>query len=85
MAKKVHASKGKKKPNHSAKIKELYGDDWYVRMGRMGGKASGNRGFASSNKGSDGLTGKQRARKNGYKSCLKRWHPEEYERRYGKD
>lgn len=42
--------------------KRKYGDDYYVNIGRIGGKASNNGGFGSSKIGKDGLTGKERAR-----------------------
>ncbi len=43
------------------KNKQLYGDDFYTRIGRKGGKNGNTGGFASDKVGSDGLTGKQRA------------------------
>lgn len=46
----------------SQKVYELYGPNFYRRIGAMGGKASNNGGFASSMIGPDGLTGRQRAR-----------------------
>lgn len=46
-----------------ARDKNLARDpDHYRKMGRKGGKASGNGGFASTVIGRDGLTGAQRAR-----------------------
>lgn len=47
---------------HAAKSnKERYGDDFYVRIGSMGGKKGRTGGFGSMNVGADGLTGPQRA------------------------
>ena len=42
--------------------KRKYGEDYYVNIGRIGGKASNTGGFASNKVGADGLTGKERAR-----------------------
>jgi len=42
--------------------KQLYGEDYYANIGRKGGKASSNGGFASTVVGKDGLTGAERAR-----------------------
>lgn len=39
-----------------------YGEDFYKRIGAIGGKKSRNGGFASSKVGEDGLTGLERAR-----------------------
>jgi len=44
------------------KNKELYGSEYYMNIGRKGGKASSNGGFASTVVGKDGLTGAERAR-----------------------
>ena len=52
-------SGGKKAAN---KNKELYGNDFYIRIGKKGGSNSKNGGFASSKIGKDGLTGSERAR-----------------------
>ena len=41
---------------------ERHGQDFYRRIGQMGGRRSCNGGFASSKIGPDGLTGPQRAR-----------------------
>lgn len=41
--------------------KQRYGDDFYARIGGIGGKRSDNGGFGSGKVGADGLTGKQRA------------------------
>lgn len=42
---------------------ELYGVDFYARIGAEGGKKGRTGGFASTERGKDGLTGKERARK----------------------
>lgn len=42
--------------------KGKYGADFYSKIGKIGGKNSSNGGFASKIVGSDGLTGKQRAK-----------------------
>lgn len=39
-----------------------YGMDFYRRIGEIGGKLSRSGGFASFERGKDGLTGRQRAR-----------------------
>ena len=41
--------------------KERHGEDFYKRIGQMGGKKSTTGGFASNKVGKDGLTGRQRA------------------------
>lgn len=41
--------------------RERHGDDFYVRIGRIGGKNGHEGGFASDEIGEDGLTGRQRA------------------------
>lgn len=41
--------------------KERHGEDFYKRIGQIGGKLSKNGGFASDKVGKDGLTGRQRA------------------------
>lgn len=51
--------------------KRKYGEDYYVNIGRIGGKASKNGGFGSSKIGKDGLTGKERARLAGAVGGLK--------------
>ena len=52
--------------------KARYGDDFYQRIGAVGGQKSRGGGFASQKRGKDGLTGHERARiagsKGGYKS-----------------
>lgn len=46
----------------AAKNKMLYGEDFYKRLGHLGGKAQHNGGFANDTVvGRDGLTGRQRA------------------------
>lgn len=47
--------------------KELYGEDFYSKIGTTGGKNSNNGGYGSEKVGKDGLTGVQRARINGAK------------------
>lgn len=42
--------------------KQLYGDDFYRKIGKKGGENSVNGGFASCRVGKDGLTGHQRAK-----------------------
>lgn len=42
--------------------KELYGEDYYAKLGRLGGMKSRTGGFASNVVGDDGLTGRERAR-----------------------
>lgn len=44
-----------------ARIIELYGADFYKKMGHAGGIKSKTGGFASTKPGKDGLTGRQRA------------------------
>ena len=44
---------------------ELYGSDFYARIGAMGGVKGRTGGFASNKVGTDGLTGRQRAAKAG--------------------
>ena len=39
-----------------------HGSDWYARIGRLGGQNGHTGGFASKEKGKDGLTGKERAK-----------------------
>lgn len=48
-----------------------YGQDYYKRIGAMGGKISRGGGFASNIVGADGLTGAERARKAGAKGGRK--------------
>lgn len=43
------------------KIIELYGKDYYSKIGKKGGSNGTTGGFASDKLGKDGLTGKQRA------------------------
>ncbi len=42
--------------------KSKYGADFYAKIGAMGGKRGKTGGFASDKKGTDGLTGRERAR-----------------------
>ncbi len=42
--------------------KARHGEDFYARIGGIGGSRSTEGGFASFNVGADGLTGRQRAR-----------------------
>ena len=51
--------------------KERYGDDWYARIGAIGGKNGRNGGFASETVGKDGLTGRERASIAGHKGGIK--------------
>lgn len=46
---------------------QRHGQDFYARIGQMGGRRSCNGGFASDKVGADGLTGRQRARVAGSK------------------
>lgn len=41
--------------------RKLYGDEFYQRIGALGGMKSRNGGFGSDKVGADGLTGKERA------------------------
>ena len=43
------------------KVIELYGEDFYKKIGHKGGSNGTTGGFASNKLGKDGLTGKQRA------------------------
>ena len=58
-------AKGGKKAAATNKAK--HGSEFYSRIGRIGGEASRNGGFASEKVGTDGLTGRQRAAKVGKK------------------
>lgn len=51
---------GGKKAAHTNILR--HGLDFYARIGAMGGRAGHTGGFADSNVGKDGLTGKERAR-----------------------
>jgi hypothetical protein len=42
-----------------------YGNDFYARIGALGGKLGKTGGFASGKVGKDGLTGRERARRAG--------------------
>lgn len=46
-------------------IKKKYGSDYYVKIGKIGGRLGTTGGFASPLEGVDGLTGRQRASKAG--------------------
>lgn len=46
----------------SEKVKEKYGQDFYIEIGRKGGKNGNSGGFASGKVGKDGLTGRERAK-----------------------
>ena len=46
----------------SATNKARYGNDWYARIGKIGGHNGHTGGFASDEVGADGLTGQQRAK-----------------------
>lgn len=48
-------------------IKEKYGEDYFQRLGRKGGRLGVTGGFACLERGSDGLTGPERARISGAK------------------
>lgn len=41
--------------------KKKYGEDFYIKIGSLGGKVGKTGGFASQKVGADGLTGVQRA------------------------
>lgn len=43
-------------------IRKRYGQDFFKQIGRVGGSASSNGGFASNKVGTDGLTGPERAK-----------------------
>lgn len=51
----------------SATNRAKYGDDFYARIGRDGGRHGHTGGFASEAVGPDGLTGPERAKKAGAK------------------
>jgi len=51
--------------------KERYGDDWYARIGAIGGKNGKTGGFAAEKVGKDGLTGRERASVAGYRGGIK--------------
>lgn len=48
-----------------ATIRDRYGNDYYARLGRIGGQNGRTGGFASDLVGKDGLTGRERAKKAG--------------------
>lgn len=54
----------------AATNKIKYGADFYVKIGAKGGKKSKTGGFASNKVGTDGLTGRERARTAGKKGGL---------------
>ena len=45
----------------AATNKKIHGEDFYKKIGSIGGTRSTNGGFASDKVGADGLTGRQRA------------------------
>lgn len=49
----------------AATNKSRYGNDWYARIGALGGRLGKTGGFASNKIGDDGLTGRERASKAG--------------------
>lgn len=49
----------------AATNKRIYGEDFYSRIGRLGGSRGHTGGFASTIVGPDGLTGSERARRVG--------------------
>jgi len=51
----------------AAQNKQLYGEDFFKRIGRAGGKISRSGGFASDLIGEDGISGRDRARIAGVK------------------
>lgn len=55
----------------SKRNRELYGSDFYKRIGQKGGASGNTGGFRSDKKGEDGLTGKERASVAGRKGGLK--------------
>lgn len=60
--------------------RKLYGDDYYARIGSIGGKKGHTGGFSSNAVGKDGLTGRQRARiagSKGGKKSQRVWTPEQ--------
>lgn len=56
----VGTKAGRKKT--AEKVKEKYGQDFYVEIGRKGGQNGNSGGFASGKVGKDGLTGRERAK-----------------------
>lgn len=52
-------------------IKRRHGEDFYKRIGSIGGKSSNTGGFASQKVGKDGLTGAERAKLAGAKGGRK--------------
>lgn len=51
--------------------KKKYGEDFYIKIGSLGGKLGKTGGFASQKVGKDGLTGVERARLVGTKGGKK--------------
>lgn len=50
---------------------ELYGEDYFAKIGKRGGVVGTTGGFASNKVGKDGLTGKERAKVAGSKGGAK--------------
>lgn len=46
----------------AATNKHRYGENWYARIGRIGGQNGNTGGFAAEEPGKDGLTGAERAK-----------------------
>lgn len=61
--------------------KERWGPDFYKKIGQQGGKQGHGGGFGSDKVGKDGLTGRERASKAGYKGGIVT--KQDYKRPYG--